>query len=925
MVKMELLPQLFKVILRSLLLYFLAVSLPIYALEFCDLADLQDDFNKLTARDKRVGPPDLFQARVCDAWQWWVTNGPDAELERPEADFLTMIFSQTRSFKEGVTSQMKKLWDKGGSKDVININEAVPSGKQNSQTLHAATLKAMEEGASLIVRPFLMTDTRVAHPDFLIKVKARAPPDKPVVWVPESSDLRFLKQIVGEGAKFDGDEKPRDYYYLPVIIKSGSPKVRNIAFDPKDLSARPDLRLDVKSDYSVLMLHTLAVLQEIQFGMEPPEKRMPSEGKMARAEMRLYQPQGLFVLRNRGQLDPKADDYMTFGYFSMDVVGGDEGRLNRSFDPSHQAHFDSYLNAARAKTAAEVAPHYSSTCKTCPLKEQHVPEMVAKKDVSLIYLLNRPTVAHFKRTEASHGKLDTWEQIARLDPKEAINLFPTLDGISQERVIPELFRIIRQARSLKDNAAIDNSPPTNAVVPEGLIKALNAIGLWSFQQLLDLESKGEYDNLSEMVAISKFDSDEDFRSAKKSMGGKKGAISRKVKAATGKRFGEIWEHEHLLQDLAWADPKYHGILSEFVAMAKVENDYPDAYKDVYQQMQDLLAWAHSIKNYKYFDVLTISATDRHKYNAKLGIYFDIEGDPELRPAEAPWMKTEYAWGLRIVDLETGKRVSEEVLVLEDFSLKGMEKLWERFIALMRKHGDSRIYYFSDYESEVIGRFLRVFGPDIPRNKKLFTKKGIDYFESLPDYQKFTRTWGRRYQSPDEFEPQRAVLEYIIRHTPELPEVTTGMLKRGARKTYEELAEHVALSRELRSRMVDFRKEMKHAYTMPILGYDLKTIAKTYGFEWRDPDSSALQSIVWFRRYVELMETDPTHAQAFLDKIMIYNVDDVRATEALHVMLKVRFAKDYAKHLSDSRRNRGVGFLERELKKQVKAYNKRMSK
>lgn len=909
---MDLFPYLHTARLRSFFFLFFLLSQPVRALDFCDVAEFQDDYGRLTAHNRRVGPADLFEARVCTAWQSWKVNGGEIEKELPEAEFLTMVFEGTRQFKDRVTHRMKQLCLDTGLKesDIINISDAVPAGKQTDQTLHQATVEAMKAGKSLIVRPFLMTDARFAHPDFLIKVRARAPPEGTVLPT-FSSGLSFLGDVYGQPAKL-GDES-RDYFYLPVIIKGGSPWVKNYNFDPDALGAPTELRAQVKSDYSVLMLHTLAVLQEVQYGVQ------------ISADKRIFQPQGIFILKDRQIHDPRSDESVSFSFFSRDNSGPHEKRLDRAFDPGHRAHIASFQTAFDAKNAAEpVRPHYSSACKTCPLHDQHVPEMERAKDVSLIYMVGRDTAAHFRQTRASHGDLADFDQIAKLSPEEAIRLFPKLDGVGAGNTVPELYRIIRQARALRDKVAIDNSPPPEVNIPRSLVVALSSIGIYSFKQLLDLEQRGVLDPLGEMLANVWIKNPEEYEAAKKLVTQKKTALSKALKADGGGAFGAVWEFDHLLRDMQAKPDAAEGLLGILVAISKYESGYHAAPEEVSARMGDLMQWTRDLQDYRYFDVLTITHTDRQRFDSRYAIYFDIEGDPELRADDAPWMKTEYAWGLRVVDQKNGKVVHEEVLVLRDFNLDGMHKVWEQFLKLIRKYEEARIYYFSDYESEVIGRFLKTFESGNPKKKKIFSQKGLAYFSEQAGYDAFVREYGSELADPHEFDSQRAVVEFILRERPAIPD-DPSLAAAATRAEFDQLRVYVDLSSQIRGRMVDLRREINDVYTLPVYSYDLKTIAKAYGFKWRDAKSNALQSIVWFRQYIELKDTDPGKADAFLQKIIVYNVDDVRATELLHLFVKVRLGFQYIPHMTNHRKNTAkTSYLQDQLGKAAKALNKKLS-
>ncbi len=74
-----------------------------------------------------------------------------------------------------------------------------------------------------------------------------------------------------------------------------------------------------------------------------------------------------------------------------------------------------------------------------------------------------------------------------------------------------------------------------------------------------------------------------------------------------------------------------------------------------------------------------------------------------------------------------------------------------------------------------------------------------------------------------------------------------------------------------SRFVDIHYWVTHTVTMPVESYALKHIARWVGFDWRDGEANGAQAIFW---YVEWLKTGD---RAQLDRILVYNEDDCRAT------------------------------------------------
>ena len=51
---------------------------------------------------------------------------------------------------------------------------------------------------------------------------------------------------------------------------------------------------------------------------------------------------------------------------------------------------------------------------------------------------------------------------------------------------------------------------------------------------------------------------------------------------------------------------------------------------------------------------------------------------------------------------------------------------------------------------------------------------------------------------------------------------------------------------LMDRFVDLHRVLKDAFVLPVEGYGLKPVSKWLGFKYRNPKSSATQSMLWYR-------------------------------------------------------------------------------
>ncbi len=79
----------------------------------------------------------------------------------------------------------------------------------------------------------------------------------------------------------------------------------------------------------------------------------------------------------------------------------------------------------------------------------------------------------------------------------------------------------------------------------------------------------------------------------------------------------------------------------------------------------------------------------------------------------------------------------------------------------------------------------------------------------------------------------------------------------------------------KNRAVDLYHGVAKKIIWPTIDHSIKTLAKHFGFEWRDSNPSGAASVEWFDRWVK--SKDPADRQRIID----YNEDDCKA---MHVML-----------------------------------------
>ena len=80
--------------------------------------------------------------------------------------------------------------------------------------------------------------------------------------------------------------------------------------------------------------------------------------------------------------------------------------------------------------------------------------------------------------------------------------------------------------------------------------------------------------------------------------------------------------------------------------------------------------------------------------------------------------------------------------------------------------------------------------------------------------------------------------------------------------------------DLLDRFIDLHRVWKDAFVLPVVGYGLKPVSRWLGFKYRNPKSSATQSMLWYRLWLD------TGNRQYLDDSVLYNEDDCRATKLI---------------------------------------------
>ncbi len=93
-----------------------------------------------------------------------------------------------------------------------------------------------------------------------------------------------------------------------------------------------------------------------------------------------------------------------------------------------------------------------------------------------------------------------------------------------------------------------------------------------------------------------------------------------------------------------------------------------------------------------------------------------------------------------------------------------------------------------------------------------------------------------------------------------------------------LAERHGMESELEDKLfgnlIDLHRVVKESVVLPVHSYGLKTIAKWMRFKWRETDSDAAMSMLWFDLWLNMGE------RKYLDMAVDYNEDDCLATKVI---------------------------------------------
>lgn len=126
-----------------------------------------------------------------------------------------------------------------------------------------------------------------------------------------------------------------------------------------------------------------------------------------------------------------------------------------------------------------------------------------------------------------------------------------------------------------------------------------------------------------------------------------------------------------------------------------------------------------------------------------------------------------------------------------------------------------------------------------------------------------------------------VAEILVRH-PDVPIYHYHSYERTrVTRLFERYPDQPITKDDLMERFIDLHKVLKGAFVLPVEGYGLKPVSRWLGFEYRNPKSSATQSMLWYRLWLNMGD------RQYLDDSVLYNEDDCLATKLIKEWIACR--------------------------------------
>ena len=127
---------------------------------------------------------------------------------------------------------------------------------------------------------------------------------------------------------------------------------------------------------------------------------------------------------------------------------------------------------------------------------------------------------------------------------------------------------------------------------------------------------------------------------------------------------------------------------------------------------------------------------------------------------------------------------------------------------------------------------------------------------------------------DECSAWHALLDYLADHEGAVIYTWTAYERGFADELWRKYGGNEGGWRVLDRGMVDLCQVVQEHFALPVATYGLKEVAPIFGFAWQSDDAGGLNSEAWYREWLERED------QAVINKLLEYNLDDVRAMEVV---------------------------------------------
>lgn len=207
------------------------------------------------------------------------------------------------------------------------------------------------------------------------------------------------------------------------------------------------------------------------------------------------------------------------------------------------------------------------------------------------------------------------------------------------------------------------------------------------------------------------------------------------------------------------------------------------------------------------------------------------------------------------------------------TLNDLKKADAAKIAEMLDMNESSIEKWKRFADVLITKKEKINKVDLPETKNHIcldietTEDGKVYLIGLWYKNKFKYFFSEKDEKKivDDFvEFLLGLNDYILYHYGSFEKTTFKRL-------FEEYKINEDTRRDIFERMIDLLQIVKKNAILPLSFYNLKEVAKHFGFKWRSSDASGGNSMVWYDEWLE------TKNPKILKKMLEYNEDDVHGT------------------------------------------------